>query len=200
MSNCDFEELCPKNIISPICFQLNHKENNNKDRSSDATLKSQKQVELLYTYKYPFLSKSLNSVLWPTLYGPRRSDTWIVFYIVVFYIVHFLCLPPPPHPSFRVWYISLALIKKHGRSYSRFYLSNSNNFSYFQTMLIDLQRCDRDDQSLTDPSLAVLYWTRIIPVSEYPLEQKNKGTLCTLFLCYGIFRFLQGTDARGQNF
>jgi len=45
--------------------------------------------------------------------------------------------------------------KKHGRSYSRFYLSNSNNFSYFQTMLIDLLRCDRDDQSLTDPSLAV---------------------------------------------
>jgi hypothetical protein len=100
VSNCDFEELCPINIISPICFQLNHKENENKDRSSDATLKSQKQVGLLYTYKYPFLPKSLNSVLWPTLYGPRRSDTWIVFYIV-----HCLCLPPPPHPSFRVWYM-----------------------------------------------------------------------------------------------
>ncbi len=55
-------------------------------------------------------------------------------------------------------------------------------------MLIDLLRCDRDDQSLTDPSLAVFHWTRIIPVSEYPLEQKNKETLCTLSLCYGIFR------------
>ncbi len=49
-------------------------------------------------------------------------------------------------------------------------------------MLSDLLRCDREDQSLTDSSLAVLYWTQIIPVSEYPLEQKNKGTLCTLYL------------------
>jgi hypothetical protein len=52
VSNCDFEELCPINIIFLICFQLNHKENDNKDRSSDTTHKSQKQVDLLYTYKH----------------------------------------------------------------------------------------------------------------------------------------------------